>query len=113
MSKLSQQKQKQKKLAWAEHLKSQRESGLSLQTYCEQHSGPANSGIESASYKAVPVMIIRLAALKSNQSGFVTAKVVEASVAQGLAVILPDGMSISGINEHNHGLIKHLLGTLT
>ncbi|MCK5893351.1 MAG: hypothetical protein KAG53_02835, partial [Endozoicomonadaceae bacterium] len=48
-----------------------------------------------------------------NQSGFVADKVVEASVDQGLIVTLPNGISISGINEHNHELIKHLLGTLT
>ena len=109
MNKPSQQKQ----LAWAEHLKSQCESGLSLQAYCEQHllkpsqfwywkrklQGSASDHSARGS--------------RSNQSGFVVANVVEASVDQGLTITLPNGISLSGINEHNHELIKHLLGTLT
>ena len=109
MNKPSQQKQ----LVWTEHLKSQRESGLSLQTYCEQHSLKPSQFWYWKRKLQGGVSDHSASSSHSNQSRFVAAKVVEASVTQGLTVTLPNGISLSGINEHNHGLIKHLLGTLT
>jgi hypothetical protein len=108
MNPLSQQKQ----LAWAEHIKVQRESGLSQQAYCEQHSLKPNQfwywrrKLQGSSNNTV-------SKTRAIQPGFVAAKVIGTPVAQGLTVTLPNGIIISGIEELNHCLVKDLLGALT
>lgn len=101
------QTQMSKSDVWQKHLQSQRESGLSQQTYCQQHDlknhqfwywkrkleGPKRQPTKPSSV-FVPVS---LASPASNP---------------GLSIRLPNGISLSGIDEHNHHIVQQLMKVL-
>ena len=103
----------QQKLEWAEHLQAQRDSDLSQQAYCAQHSLKPHQfwywkrKLEGGTDK--PTKCRR----QSKPSGFVPVKMVTRTSTQSLSVNLPNGITVSGIDEHNHRLAQQLIGTLT
>ncbi len=109
MSQLSEQQ----KSAWAEHIRAQRESGLNQQAYCRQNDLKPHqfwywkSKLDGGTDKQVKCQS------KSKQSGFVPVKMPTRTSTQSLSVNLPNGITVSGIDEHNHGLAQQLIGSLT
>ena len=99
---------------WVEHLKNWQQSGLSQQAYCSANNltppqfwywkrkllkpgKPANN-------VAVPPV--------TTSSRFVSVEVEcqPASTASSLTLQFPDGISITGINEHNIEVVRQLSG---
>ncbi len=108
MSQLSQQE----KSAWADHVSAQQSSGLSQKAYCEQHAlkhhqfgywkrKTEGGAMEKSNPQRQP-----------KKPGFVPVKVVTPPSAHGLSIVLPNGLTFSGISEHNHLLAQLLIGVL-
>ena len=103
----------EKKEAWAIHLQAHRESGLSQQAYCDNHSlSPPQfwywkrklEGNENKKNKQPPA---------STKAGFVPVNVINTAPSpsvQNLTVALPNGITLSGIDEQNHRLVQKMIG---
>ncbi len=108
MSQLTAQQQS----VWADHIQAQPRSGLSQQTYCEQHSLKphcfwywkrkleARTKIKSKPSKPQP------------QGGFVAVNIAPVPEPQALSLVLPNGVTLNGVAEHNLPLVQQLVGAL-
>lgn len=96
----------EQKSEWADHLRMQRNSGFSQQAYCKQHSLRPHQ----FSYWKRKLQVA--ASNISKHQGFVPVKIATSSSAQGLSIALPNGITLSGIAEHNQLLAQQLVGAL-
>ena len=97
---------------WADHIKAQRDSGLSQQAYCEQHVlKPHQYWYWRRKLKGSTKKKAKQCK-QANQSGFIPVKAVEPRHAVGLNITLPNGIIFSGINLDNHPLAQQLIGAL-
>ena len=101
----------EKKAAWAEHLQNQQASDLSQQAYCDLHALSApqfwywkrklHGGANKKDKQLSP-----------GKAEFVPVHVTDNIFSQGLTVVLPNGITLIGIDEHNHLLVQKMIGAL-
>ena len=93
---------------WQKHLQSQRESGLSQQAYCQQH------GLKSHQfwYWKRKLEGPKRQSTKPSSSVFVPVSLASPVSNPGLSITLPNGISLSGIAEHNHHIVQQLMKVL-
>jgi len=108
MSKLTEQQ----KSVWANHIRSQRQSGLSQQAYCiQQGLKPhcfwywkrklkSNTPVKKNSVKA------------RRKCRFVPVSVAANQAPQTLNIVLPSGITFKGITENNAMLVQQMIGCL-
>ena len=99
----------EKKAAWADHLQNQQVSGLSQQAYCDKYSLSApqfwywkrklQCGTSKKDKQPSP-----------GQSEFIPVRVTDTVFSQGLTVALPNGITLSGVDDHNHLLVQKMIG---
>ena len=97
---------------WADHLQTQRDSGLTQQIYCKQQALKPHqfwywkrklegSGVKRQKQPG-----------KRKQSGFVPVNMATPASIQYLSISLPNGMTVEGIAVHNRLLAQQLIGAL-
>lgn len=95
---------------WSNHLHAQRESELTQQAYCKQHTLKPHQfwywrrKLQGSGQSQIPD--------KSVNRRFVPIKVATSSLDKCLTITLPNGTRISGIEQHNHLLAQQLIGAL-
>ncbi len=101
-----------KRSVWADHIQSQRESGVSQQAYCTRH------GLKSHQFSYWKHQLANTVEAPSTsqptlaQRGFVPVKVVAAPSMSHLRITLPSGIQLHGIDEQNLPLVQQLIGGL-
>ena len=106
--------------SWVTHLQSHRKSGLTQQAYCQKHALKPHQfwywkrklkGHDKASTVARPQPILQR---QTSRQGFVPVKLTSSHQTQqhGLTIMLPNGISLSGIDSHNLTLAQQLIGAL-
>lgn len=98
--------------AWADHIQSQRTSGLSQQAYCTRHGLKAHQFSYWKHQLASTVNEPSKSQAKSVHRDFVPVNVVAPSSTGSLTVTLPNGIQLNGISEHNLTLVQQLIGAL-
>lgn len=90
---------------WHDHVTSWQASNLTQKAYCQAHS------LRYASF-GYWVRKLRMPSIDhpGQGSGFVPVKL--SPTADGLILALPNGVEIRGIETHNLGLVRELLGML-
>ena len=104
------QSSQQLRSAWANHIQQHHESGLTGKAYCEQNNlnydqfGYWKKRIKNQSNQH---------AEQSRQAKFIPVTVSSPSVSAGLSILLPNGVTVSGIAEHNQALTLSIVEALT
>ena len=100
----------QQRSAWADHIQTQRESGLTQQVYCQQHAlKPHQFWYWKRKLAGGAAGKLKQPG-KPKQSGFVPVNIAIPAQIQYLSITLPNGMTIVGIADHNQLLAQHLIG---
>ncbi len=99
--------------AWADHIQSQRASGVSQQAYCTRHGLKAHQFSYWKHQLASTVQALSTRQPKLEQRGFIPVKVVAAPSMSQLLITLPNGIQLQGIDEQNLLLVQQLIGGLS
>ena len=100
----------QQRSAWADHIQTQRESGLTQQVYCQQHS------LKPHQFWYWKRKLAGGTGKKLNQPGkpehpgFVPVSIATRALPQDLSIPLPHGIPIDAIAAQNRLLAPHLIG---
>lgn len=99
--------------AWADHIQSQRTSGLTQQAYCTRHALKPHQFSYWKHQLASTVQARSKSQPETGQRGFVPVSVaVPPSSMNSLMITLPNGIQLNGISEHNLTLVQQLIGAL-
>ena len=102
-------KTKQTHSYWQQHISEWQKSGWSQATYCKQHGLKANR----FSYHKLK---FKTKAAQTSSSGFINIPVAQVAVKETQAPLtlhFSNGLSLSGIEGNNVGLVKQLAAVLS
>ena len=92
-----------KRAQWAQHIQAWRESGSSQQAYCQQHDlkPPQFWYWKRKLEKVDPAAALHADKARSSTRRFLPVNVVPDRCVESLSVVLPNGLQITGITQHN------------
>ena len=100
----------QQRSVWADHIQSQRDSGITQEAYCQKHD------LKPHQYwywkRKLAGSRVTKTAQPVKQNGFVQVSVARSTPIQHLRITLPNGITVDGITDHNQHLAQQLIGAL-
>ena len=98
--------------AWADHIQSRRDSGFTQQVYCEKHDLKPHQYWYWKRKLAGSSVTKSSQLIKQKHNGIVQLSVARPTPVQHLRIVLPNGITVGGITDHNQRLAQQLIGAL-